>query len=164
MNNDLGVFAFISWSWLVEQLVVWAVLTVLVSFGVNRWRTFQEKRKIEEFSKWSLVLLGDDDPGEHQSLHWEEVKRIRSSDFERWKLVKSTVSGYAYLTVSKILPAEQSGWTYMDDTNRNLVVDFNKIPCEHLVNGQWTKAPKQLADDAKCPNAPESPSEKEVTS
>jgi len=56
----------------------------------------------------------DDDPGDHQSLYWEEVKRVRSSDFERWKLVKSTVSGYAHLTVSKIKPAEQFGghtWT-----------------------------------------------------
>ena len=153
MNDRLSWFDFVTYSWVIEQLIVWLALTVAVSFGVNWWRKRQEKKEIEKYTGWTLVLLGDDDPGDHQSLHWEEVKRINSSDFERWKLVKSTVSGHGFLTVTKIKPAEQSGWTYMDESKRHLVVDFNNIPCEHLEKGQWKKAPRLLDDAAKCPAA-----------
>lgn len=164
MDNLSGLFSFWSAGWLAEQLVVWLFLTVAVSFGVNWWRNFQERRKTEQFTGWTLILLGDDDPGkpgDHQSLHWEEVRRVISSDFEMWKLVKSTVSGYGHLTVSKLKPAKDEGWTYLDYNERKLVVDFNKIPCDHLIDGQWGKSPKYLADTAKCPALNDSPSESE---
>lgn len=151
---------FLSCMWWVEQAFVWLVFTVLVSFLLQYWRTRKETQDRAPFENWDLVLLGEDEPGEHQSLHWEEVRRVLDSDFERWKLVKSVVAGTCWLSVTRITPAEQAGWTHFDRAKRQLVIDFNEIPPEHMENGRWAKPPKNLRADAKCPREDKSPSER----
>lgn len=152
--------SFLTWEWFLEQLVIWLVFSVLVSCILHCLRIRKEKKDRAPFEDWHLVLLGEDDPGEHQSLHWEEVRRVLDSDFERWKLVKSVVAGTCWLSVTRITPAEQAGWTYADRAKRQLVIDFNEIPPEHMENGRWAKPPKNLRADAKCPCEDKSPSER----
>ncbi len=139
-------FFLLSWEWWTEQIVVWIVFTVLVSLVLHILRFCERK----PFEGWKLVLLGEDKEGQHQSLHWEEVRRILDSDFERWKLVKSVVAGAGWLSVTRIKPAEEAGWTNYDKVQKQLVIDFNKVPPKHLENGCWRKRPQHLSKDALC--------------
>ncbi len=139
---------FLSGVWWAEQIFVWIVFTLLVSWALNQLRIRREAEEREPFEGWELVLLGEDEDGQHQSLHWEEVRRIRDSDFERWKLVKSAMSGVCSLTVTRLEPAQKAGWVRYD--GKKLVIDFNKVPPEHLKNRCWTTLPQHLSDDALC--------------
>ncbi len=136
--------------WWYEQGLSWFVFTVIVSVILNGVRSFFGWTYRCQFSNWKLVLIGDDEEGQHQSLHWEEVRRILDSDFERWKLVKSVVAGAGWLSVTRIKPAEEAGWTKCDRTKKQMIIDFNKVPAAHLEHGCWRKLPQHLSDDALC--------------
>ncbi len=133
-----------SLDWWYEQGLSWFVFTVIVSIILYGVRSFLEWVYRRQFKGWKLVLLGEDEDGQHQSLHWEEVRRILESDFERWKLVKSVVAGAGWLSVTRIKPAEEAGWTSYDTAKKKLVIDFNEIPPDHLNDKKWTTPPKYL--------------------
>jgi hypothetical protein len=111
--------------WWASELPSFIVFSALV--GVLMWviGTVRQNRYRERFEKWRLEII---DGGEtsSQDLFWEEVERIRTSDFERWKMVKSVVSGVGNATLTTVHKAEQGeAWVRIDEPRRRVLIDLD---------------------------------------
>ncbi len=148
VNVAAGTLGPFSCTWWIEQFVSWLVFSALVTCALHQLRVRREKKERKPFENWELILLGEDDLGDHQPLYWEEVRRIKDSEFERWKLVKSVMSGRCKLEVTRIAKAKE--WAFFDKDKKQVIIDFNKIPPEHMKGGCWSKKPPRLSPDAKC--------------
>lgn len=111
--------------WWAAELPSFIIFTALV--GVLMWvvGALRQNRYRERFENWRLEIV---DSGEtsSQDLFWEEVERIRTSDFERWKMVKSVVSGVGNATLTTVHKAEQGeAWVRIDERQRRVLIDLD---------------------------------------
>ena len=118
-------------AWWGEQAVAWIVFTALVTLAINRLQYWLDARTQEPYKNWHLAVWGDDPPDaaddKLQELHWEEVRRMEQSAFERWKTVKSVISGYCRIKLARIEKAEDV-WCKFDRPSRRFIIDLNRIP------------------------------------
>jgi hypothetical protein len=125
--------------WWVEQLVSWVLfggpLVTLMVVVHDRW----VRRK---FTRWKLVTIGYDDPP--QALYWEDVRRWLDSPRDLWVVVKGTVSGVCTLLPRTVDSAIKAGWVRIDRAKREIIVNVEAIPPEHLKNKKFEpgQAPK----------------------
>jgi hypothetical protein len=124
-------------SWWAQQVVAWGVFTALVAGLVIVFERRREQQRREPWMRWHLVVWGDDPPDAQDSqlqvLNWDEVLRMSQSDHERWKTVKSVLSGYCQIRLARIERAESRddpapAWCRLDPVQRRLTIDLNRIP------------------------------------
>ena len=124
-------------SWMGEQAVNWVIFSGLVGaliWGVARMREWLTQRR---FQNWRVIIrLSDVGKEAESSLHWEEVRRFLDSDFERWKFVKSVISGVVQVNLTTVGPAQEAGWVRMDKVRRRIHIDFTRIPDSHIQPGR----------------------------
>ncbi len=116
--------------WWAQNLVTFIFFTAIVSVVSWLVTVLREKEHQKPFKEWKLVLIYENDRTT-QDLHWQEVEHIISSDFERWKMVKSVVSGAGVTSLITGQKAEKEGWVAID-ANRMIVNIDKAIKVGHL--------------------------------
>ncbi len=104
---------------------VFTIIVGLISWLVNVTRENAHRRK---YDNWTLKIIWKNKESS-QELFWEEFERFEDSDFERWKLVKSVVSGIGNAKLTTVHAAEDAGWVTKDATHKRITVDLDKA-CE----------------------------------
>jgi hypothetical protein len=128
-------------AWWTEQVVIWLVFSLLVSLGLFFLQLLLRHLDRRKYENWTLLTVGFDDPP--QPLYWEDVRRWLSSPRELWLMVKGTVSGVCQVTPRTVDAAQKQGWVVIDRENREIRIDFTKIPPEHLKGGKFEQEPKR---------------------
>ena len=111
--------------WWAAELPSFIIFTALV--GVLMWviGTVRLDLYRKRFENWRLEIV-DSGGVSQQNLFWEEVDRISASDFERWKMVKSVVSGVGNATLTTVHMAEQDeAWVCIDERQRRVLIDLD---------------------------------------
>jgi len=114
-------------NWWAENYLAFIIFTVIV--GAISWlmNVYLEKRHRAQFESWKVVIDWLD-ASSKQDLFWDEVEKFLNSDFERWKFIKSIVSGMGYANLTTVHKAEmeESRWVCTDRQERIIRVDLNK--------------------------------------
>ena len=112
--------------WWAENIPSFLVFTAL--FGAISWfvNVLLEKKYKEQFENWEVRIKWQD--GEtSQDLFWEEVEKFQKSDFERWKFVKSIVSGIGNAGLTTVHEAEkkETEWVSIQPNDKTITVDLD---------------------------------------
>ena len=112
--------------WWAENIPSFLVFTAL--FGVISWivNVLLEKKYRAQFENWKVRIIWQ---GEEtaQDLFWEEVEKFQKSDFERWKFVKSIVSGIGKAGLTTVHDAEkkETEWVSIRPNDKTIAVDLD---------------------------------------
>ncbi len=112
--------------WWAENIPSFLVFTAL--FGAISWyvNIVLENSYRKQFENWKVRIRwqGGDI---YQDLFWEEVEKFRKSDFERWKFVKSIVSGIGNAGLTTVHEAEnrQTEWVSIQTGDKAITVDLD---------------------------------------
>lgn len=112
--------------WWAQNIPSFLVFTAL--FGAISWfvNVLLEKKYKEQFENWKVHIKWQG--GEtFQNLFWEEVEKFRKSDFERWKFIKSIVSGIGNAGLTTVHDAEkkETEWVSIQPDEKTITVDLD---------------------------------------
>lgn len=123
---------FIDLEWWVESTITFAIFTLIFKMLINLKKSRDEREFRKPYEDWSLVSIYKQEK-EDQELYWDEVMRFEQSDFERWKFVKSVVSGVGQASLRTVKRAEESEWVMIDKDKKTIIIDLDKsIELEHV--------------------------------
>jgi hypothetical protein len=138
------------------ELPSYAVLTVLIGIVTSQAAKRLEKRRLTEerrpYENWKLRIVGYDHPD--QDLYFEDVRRLKNSDFEMFKFLKSTCTTICEIK-TKALPDAKDVWFFEreEGPSRYFIVDFNRLPHDQL--GAWRReAPRGRTTEAPATPRP----------
>lgn len=142
--------ALASPQWWAEGLLNWVFFSVLVALLVGLASYIRERLARRPHEHWELQVKGLG--GDRLSLHWEEVQRIRTSEFELIKFIKSVVSLYGQLQGRAMIDAATIGWLKIEEAPTKVItVDLNLIPHGMVI---WHREEPELWVGKTADNGP----------
>jgi len=130
-------------TWWASELPSWIVFSLIVGAAVKFVETQRYKREREPYERWTLHVVGYNDPA--QGLDPDEVRRFLNSSFEFWKFIKSTASGTHDLTL-RSRDAAIDKWVMVNREAREITVDLCQVvPCGHGKLKTNAEAPRRPA-------------------
>lgn len=119
--------------WWAGEIPSYLIFSALAGFVVWLVTLVQHRLHRRRYDDWRLVTIFETEEAA-QDLFWEEVERVLNSDFERWKMVKSVVSGVGHTSLTMVRDAESGDpWVVTDHGNRTIRIDLDKaMTRDHL--------------------------------
>ena len=109
------------------NFLIFSFFVSVITLFIQQLSKFILERR---YRGWKLRVEGY--PDEDQDLILNDVRNIIKSPFEKWKFVKSVVSGVCQVKLRTVSEAEEVGWFRVDEKNKLMIVDFSGIPKEHI--------------------------------
>jgi hypothetical protein len=120
-------------SWWAGEVLSWIAFVLIIGFFANRLGQTLEARRYEKERKpyegWKLNVIGYQDAA--QSLYFEDVQRLKTSDFELLKFYKGIASGACQHNVRSINQV-RGVWGFLDDAAKTITVDLEQIPASQI--------------------------------
>lgn len=110
------------WAGEILSWIMFGVIAAAIAGWIDRRR---EHRERQPYEGWTLKVVGYGD--EPQALYFEDVRRLKTSDFELLKFYKGIASGACQHNVRSINQV-RGVWGFIDDAAKSITVDLTKIP------------------------------------
>ena len=118
--------------WWADNFLVFLIFGVLIGFYSSWADLWEQKEHRKEYEGWKVVIKNDDEEV-GDGIYWQDVERFLNSKIERWRFIKSAVSGHGTVLVSTLAKAEEGNWIRIDEESRTFLIDVNKgVECGHI--------------------------------
>ncbi len=118
--------------WWADNYLVFLFFGVLI--GLYSWWAdlWEQKERRKEFEGWKVVVKNHDEKMD-DNIYWQDVERILESNLERWRFIKSVVSGLGVVKASTLAETKTGNWISLEEESRTLEIDIDKgVECGHI--------------------------------
>jgi len=121
--------------WWATNALSFVFFGVFVGWVISRFQASKIRKSREPFEGWTLVIKGFSKDDKPQTIFWSDVEKFESSEFEKWKFVKSAVSNTCRIKTKNLAEAE-SRWLSLppNSEEKRIEIDFSKMTKDDVLS------------------------------